>query len=162
MSSGRAVVAAVGILVVAAAADEVRRHGADDERVAAPRAGFRIDLESARSGTSVPIASMIRAFPDAAPERIAVSQVAVAPDDVVAVGLSYVPGNRASRAAIELWDGRRLLRAFRVPVGSFSRGMWFAGDGALVATIGLDGSGRVYTRAGADVDGQPYFAYETP
>ena len=65
--------------------------------------------------------------------------MAAAPDGLVAVAVSYVPGFERARAAVELWDGDRLVRSFAVPAGSFSRGLWFAGEGRAVAAIGWDG-----------------------
>jgi hypothetical protein len=160
VSSGRAAVVAVAVLVVVAGVDAVRSGAPERERTPT-RDGYRIDLASSRRHTNVPLARLLRAFPGRAPDDVAVSKVAVASDDVVAVALSYVPGDRPSRAAIELWHGRRLLNAFAVPVGSFSLGLWFAGDGDAIATIGWDERARVYDRRGTPLGGDAYFAYAT-
>jgi hypothetical protein len=160
MTSGRAVVAAVALVVLVAAVDGVRTGGSEPPR-RPPRDGFRIDLESSRNGTSVPVRRLLAAFPGHSPERVAVSKVAVAPDDVVAVGLSYVPGDRAARAAIEVWDGERLVNAFPVRVGSFSLGLWFTDGGEAIATIGWDERAHVYDRTGRPLGDNAYFAYAT-
>jgi hypothetical protein len=162
VTSSRAVVAAIALVVVVAAVDGVRNGVSDRQRSVVPaRDGFRIDLDSSRDGTSVPVQRLLRAFPGDTPDRVAVSKVAVAPDDVVAVGLSYVPGDRTSRAAIELWEGGRLASAFPVTVGSFSLGLWFTEDADVIATIGWDERAHVYDRAGRLLGDDAYFAYET-
>jgi hypothetical protein len=152
----------VGVLVLAAVVvvDAVRQRGADEPRAA--ERGLLIDIASSRQGTGIPVATLRRAFPRPEPASLAVSKVATASDGVVAVGLSHVPGRERARAAIELWDGEELVHAFAVPVGSFSLGLWFADDGAAVATIGADGSGYLYDRDGRPLEGRAYFAYETP
>jgi hypothetical protein len=157
----RLVVGAVALLAVVIAFDAVRGGGDDGER-GAPIDGFRIDLASSRDGTWHPPASLRAAFPgDVDPPSVAISKVAVAPDDVVAIAVSHVTGVEPGRAAIQLWEGDRLVRAFDVPPGSFSRGLWFAGDGKYVATIGWNGRGYLYDRDGRSVRGTAYFAYET-
>ncbi len=163
MSSTHAVVGAVALLVLVAAADAMRNRGAESRSARAPQAreGFRIDLESSRRSAPQPVRRLREAFPGRAPASLAVSKVAMAPDEVFAVALSYVPGDRASRAAIELWDGDRLVRAFRVPVGSFSLGLWFADGGNAIATIGWDERAHVYDRRGRRLGDDAYFAYET-
>jgi hypothetical protein len=167
VNSGHVVVAAVAALVVVAAADAVRNGAPAGTPTTTGETGARrgqvlVDLASSRERTSLPKARLLAAFPGLHPRQAAVSRVAVAADDVVAVALSHVPvGEGRSRAAIELWRGRELVRAFAVPVGSFSFGLWFADGGRTIATIGWDEQGRVYSRDGARVDAQPYFAYET-
>lgn len=161
MTSSRVVVTAIAALALVAAVDGVRSGGRAEP---GPRArdGFRIDLESSRAGTQIPVASLRRAFPGPPPARVAVSKVAVAPDGVVAVALAYVPGGtRTSRAAIELWDGGRLLRAFHVPLGSFSLGLWFAAGGQAITAVGWDERAHVYDREGRRLGGHAYVAYET-
>ena len=162
MNSGRVIVAVVAVLVVVAAIDALRSDGS--EAAPAPRqSGYVIDISSSRSGTWLPAETLRDAFPRPRPRSVAISKVAVAPDEVVAVALSYVPGGDArSRAAIELWDGDTFVRAFSVPSGSFSLGMWFAGEGAeAIATIGWDERGHLYDREGRSLRGNAYFAYET-
>jgi hypothetical protein len=153
----RVVVAAVVLLVLVVAIDALRDGGGDGFA----RDGYRIDLASAREGTGLPVSALREAFPGFTPDSVAISQVAVAPDDVVAVGLSHVPGNRPAQAAVELWDGERLLNAFAVDPGSFSRGLWFAGEGRAIASVGWDGRGYLYDRDGRPLRGEAYFAYET-
>ena len=163
MTSSRVVVAAVAVLLAVAAVDAIRSDGGGREEPArAERTGYRIDLQSSRDATSLPVRTLRRAFPGPTPSILAVSKVAVAPDDVAAVALSHVPGgDRRSRAAIELWDGNSLLRAFAVPPGSFSLGMWFVDGGDAIATIGWDERARLYDRDGRRLEGNAYFAYET-
>jgi hypothetical protein len=153
----RVVVAAVALLVLVVAVDALR-DGGDD---ASAHGDYRIDLMSAREGTWLPVSKLREAFPRFTPDSVAVSQVAVAPDEVVAVALSHVPGNRSAQAAVELWEGDELLSAFAVEPGSFSRGLWFAAEGRAIATIGVDGRGYLYDRDGGTIRGTAYFAYET-
>ena len=56
---------------------------------------------------------------------------------------------------------RQHLRSFSVPPGSFSRGLWFAGDDDAIATIGWDDRGYLYDLNGRPLSGTAYFAYET-
>jgi hypothetical protein len=53
------------------------------------------------------------------------------------------------------------VRSFSVPPGSFSRGLWFAGDAGAIATIGWDDRGYLYDLKGRPLSGTAYFAYET-
>jgi hypothetical protein len=154
----RLVLGAVALVVAVAAVDALR-NGQDAGE--ARYGGYRIDLESARDGTGLAVSKLRDAFPAYTPESLAVSQVAVAPDAVVAVGVSHVPGDRPAQAAVEIWDGDELLRAFAVEPGSFSRGLWFAAEGRAIATIGADGRGYLYDRDGRRISGTAYFAYET-
>jgi hypothetical protein len=157
--ANRLAVAAVAVLGLVVVADALRSRTGD----AAPPPPSRlvIDLASSRATTSHPPAMLAAAFPGRRPESLAVSKVAVAPDDLVAVGVSHVPGDRRATAAIELWAGNELVRAFRVPAGSFSRGLWFAGGGEAIATIGWNGRGYLYDRDGGALDATAYVAYET-
>ena len=160
MTANRVAVAVVVVLAAVAAADALRS-GDTGPSAGAPATGYLIDLGSSRSGTSHPASRLREAYPGAAPSSLAVSKVAVAPDEVVAVGVSHVPGDRPATAAVELWRGDELVGAFTVPAGSFSRGLWFAGKGAAIATIGWNGRGYLYDREGAPIDAVPYVAYET-
>lgn len=159
MISNRVVVAAILLLGLVAAVDAVRSDGGADDRRGDD--SFRIDLASSRDATWHPVSILRDAFPGRRPTSLAVSKVAVAPDETVAVGVSHVPGNQPAAAAIQLWDGDRLVRAFGVPAGSFARGLWFADEGRLVAAIGWDGRGYLYDRDGKPVAGTEYVAYET-
>jgi hypothetical protein len=154
----RVVVAAVVVLGVVVVLDAVRSDGPDARTTPGD---FRIDLASSRDGTWHPVAMLREAFPGRRPSSLAVSKVAVAPDETVAVGVSHVPGNQPAAAAIQLWNGDRLVTSFGVPAGSFVRGLWFANEGRLLAAIGWDGRGYLYDRSGARVAGTAYFAYET-
>ena len=159
MIRNRLVVMALAALALVAGLDAVRsdvppQPAATDERLL-------IDLASSRAGTEIAPLALRRAFPGAEPSSLAVSKVAAAPDGLVAVAVSYVPGVERARAAVELWDGDRLVRAFAVPAGSFSRGLWFAGEGRAVAAIGWDGRSYVWSRDGAQLATDAYVAYET-
>jgi hypothetical protein len=157
--ANRLAVAAVAVLGVVVLADALRSRTEDP----APSSPSRlvIDLESSRERTSHPEALLAAAFPGRQPDSLAVSKVAVARDDLVAIGVSHVPGNRRAAAAVELWEGDELVRAFRVPPGSFSRGLWFAGDGEAIATIGWNGRSYLYDRDGVAIGKTAYVAYET-
>ena len=163
MTSNRAVVAGVAILAVVALVDALRSEPPPTSRAQPARRGYLIDLESSRPGADVPRAWLRRAFPGADPATLAVSKVAVAPnDEVVAVAVSHVPGGgRRARAAIELWNGDRVVRSFAVAPGSFSLGLWFADEGRALATIGWNERGYVYDRSGHTLPQDAYFAYET-
>ena len=158
MTANRLVVAAVVVLGVVAAADAFRSRG---HEVAPPPSRLVIDLASSREETWHPQRLLTAAFPGRRPDSVAVSKVAVAPDELVAIGVSHVPGDRRATAAVELWAGDELVRAFAVPAGSFSRGLWFAGDGEAIATIGWNGRGYVWDRNGVAIDATAYVAYET-
>ena len=161
MTSNRVVVAAVAVVVAVAAVDAVRSNGRETS-ARDSRDGYRIDLASSRPGTWLPPAKLRRAFPDPDPPTIAVSKVAVAPDETAAVAVSHVAGaGNRSRAAIELWDGDTLLRSFAVPIGSFSLGMWFSDGGGEIVTIGWDERAHVYDRSGRRLGDNAYFAFET-
>jgi hypothetical protein len=154
----RLVVAALLLLGGVVVLDAIR---SDEPSERAAPGDFRIDLATSRDGTWHPVALLREAFPGRRPASLAVSKVAVAEDDLVAIGVSHVPGDLPAAAAIELWKGERLVRAFSVPAGSFARGLWFADDDRLVAAIGWDGRGYLYDRDGRPVAGTAYFAYET-
>jgi hypothetical protein len=89
-----------------------------------------------------------------------ISKTARAQDGTVAVAVSNVPGDRRPSAAIEVWRGGRLVRTFRVPAGSFARGLWFTDDGPI-ATIGWNGRGWLWSRNGRRLQRETYFAYVT-
>jgi hypothetical protein len=154
----RLVVGAIAVLALVVIWDGTRGHGTTQRQ---PIEGYRIDLASSRDGTWHPVSKLREAFPGASPTSLAISKVAVASDEVAAIGVSHVPGDRPASAAVELWHGDRLLSAFPVPVASFTRGLWFAGDGRAIATIGADGTGYLYDRHGHRLSGTAYFAYET-
>jgi hypothetical protein len=122
---------------------------------------YRIDLASSRDGSSLPVSLLLTAFPGRRPASLAVSKVASDADGTLAVGVSHVPGNTPATAAIELWRGETHLHSFSVQPGSFSRGLWFAGAGDAIATIGWDGHGYLYDRDGKPLSGTAYFSYET-
>ncbi len=159
MNWNRIVVGAIAVLALVAVYDAVQR---DDEPVSRDTSGdYRIDLASARHENPLPVSLLRAAFPGRRPASLAVSKVAVDADGMVAVGVSHVPGNRPATAAIELWQDETNLRSFSVPPGSFSRGLWFAGDDDAIATIGWDDRGYLYDRSGKPLSGDAYFAYET-
>jgi hypothetical protein len=149
-------VAALGLVVVA---DALRSPA--EEASPRPQSRLVIDLQSSRATAPQSEGLLARAFPGRRPETLAVSKVAVAPDELVAVGVSHVPGDRRAAAAVELWDGDELVRAFRVPPGSFSRGLWWAGEGEAIATIGWNGRAYLYDRDGVELRKNAYVAYET-
>ena len=159
MTANRLAVAAVAVLGLVVAVDALRSPAEQD----APQAPSRlvIDLQSSRETASQSEALLAGAFPGRRPDTLAVSKVAVAPDELVAVGVSHVPGNRRAAAAVELWDGDELVHAVRVPPGSFSRGLWWAGDGEAIATIGWNGRAYLYDRDGVELRKNAYVAYET-
>lgn len=160
MIANRLVVAGVLALALVVVADAVR-HDRPSEPSPVPANAHLIDLASSRDGTWHPVSLLRDAFPVGDPESLAVSKVAIASDGVAAIAVSHVPGDEPASAAIELWDGEELVRAFPVPAGSFSRGLWFAGNGGSIATIGWDGRGYLYDRDGGALAGTAYFAYET-
>ena len=159
MNWNRIVVAAIALLAVVVVFDAVQR---DDEPEARDPVGdYRIDLASSRDGSPLSVSLLIEAFPGRRPASLAVSKVAVDAQGTVALGVSHVPGNRPPRAAIELWRDETNLRSFSVPPGSFSRGLWFAGDDDAIATIGWDDRGYLYDLDGRPLTSTAYFAYET-
>jgi hypothetical protein len=159
MNWNRIVVAAIAVLAIVVVYDALRR---DDEPERTDAVGdYRIDLASARDGSPLPASLLLGAFPGRRPTSLAISKVAVDADGMLAIGVSHVPGNRPPAAAIELWRGETNLRSFSVPPGSFSRGLWFAGDDGAIATIGWDDRGYLYDLNGRPLNGTAYFAYET-
>lgn len=159
MNWNRIVVAGIAVLAFVVVYDAVQRDGQSVRRDSV--GDYRIDLASSRNGSSLPISLLLGAFPGSRPTSLAVSKVAAGSDGVVAVGVSHVPGNRPATAAIELWRGEEHLRSFSVPAGSFAGGLWFAGDGAAIATVGWDGRGYLYDQRGRRIHDDAYFAYET-
>lgn len=158
MNWNRIVVGAIAVLALVVVYDALQR----DEPVSRDTSGgYRIDLGSARDQSPLPVSLLRAAFPGQRPASLAVSKVAVDADGMIAVGVSHVPGNRPATAAIELWRDETNLRSFPVPPGSFSRGLWFAGDDDAIATIGWDDRGYLYDRDGRPLSGDAYFAYET-
>ena len=154
----RLIVAALVLLGAVVVLDAMRREEPEPQ---SELGDYRIDLASSHDGTWHPFPLLRDAFPGRRPASLAVSKVAVAPDETVAVGVLHVPGNQPAAAAIELWDGERLVGAFNVPAGSFSRGLWFADEGRVIAAVGWDGRGYAYDRDGERLKGTAYFAYET-
>jgi hypothetical protein len=157
MTANRIVVAAVALIALAAAFDAVR--GGESKGAQAELehpAALHIDLASA---TDEPSVAGARARSRAVFAGV-VAKSAVARDGTVALGISHIPGDRPATAAVEIWRGERLLRAFRVPPGSFARGLWFT-DAGPVATIGWNGRGWLWSRGGRRLQRDTYFAYET-
>ena len=154
----RLVVAAIVLLGAVVVVDAARR---EEPEARSELGDYRIDLASSRDGTWHPFPMLRDAFPGRRPSSLAVSKVAIAPDETVAVGVLHVPGDLPAAAAIQLWEGERLVDAFSVPAGSFSRGLWFADEGRVIAAVGWDGRGYVYDRDGKRLEGTAYFAYET-
>ncbi len=159
MNWNRIVVGAIAVLALVVVYDAVRSDGEPVRRDTS--GGYRIDLASARHESPLPVSLLRSAFPGRRPASLAVSKVAIDGEGLVAVGVSHVPGNRPPTAAIELWRDETNLRSFSVPAGSFSRGLWFAGDDGAIATIGWDDRGYLYDRDGSPLSGDAYFAYET-
>lgn len=159
MNWNRIVVAGIAVLALVVVFDSLQ--SADVPARRDSLGDYRIDLASSRDGSALPVPLLLGAYPGSRPASLAVSKVAIDADGVVAVGVSHVPGNRPATAAIELWRGEEHLRSFSVPAGSFSRGLWFAGDGAAIATVGWDGRGYLYDLRGRPIDDTAYFAYET-
>ena len=159
MNWNRIVVGAIAVLAIVVVYDALQ---GDDKTVRRNSLGdYRIDLASSRDGSPLPASMLIEAFPGRRPGSLAVSKVAVDADGMIAVAVSHGPGNRPPTAAIELWRDEMNLRSFSVPPGSFSRGLWFAGDDDAIATIGWDDRGYLYDRDGRPLSGDAYFAYET-
>jgi hypothetical protein len=152
--ANRAVVAAVALIALAAVLDAMR----SGEDVQPPpreqRSALHIDLGSATDQRLVATERVLRAF------RGVISKTARARDGVVAIGVSNVPGDERPTAAIEVWREHHLLRTFRVPPGSFARGLWFT-DAGSIATIGWNGRGWLWSREGERLQRATYFAYET-
>ena len=159
MNWNRIVVGAIAVLALVVVYDALQRDGEPVSRDTS--GGYRIDLASARHASPLPVSLLRAAFPGPRPASLAVSKVAVDADGMIAVGVSHVPGNRPATAAIELWRDETNLRSFSVPPGSFSRGLWFAGDDGAIATIGWDDRGYLYDLNGRPLSGTAYFAYET-
>jgi hypothetical protein len=153
MTANRLVVAAVALVALAAALDAVRGGDAGVEQMTPP-AALHIDLESATDEEVIARNRVFGAF-----EGV-ISKSAVARDRTVAIGVSNVPGDRPPTAAIEIWRDEQLVRTFRVPPGSFARGLWFTDDGPI-ATIGWNGRGWLWSRGGRRLQRDTYFAYET-
>jgi hypothetical protein len=156
MTANRIVVAAVALVALAAAFDAVRNDTGAQTVQPRSAAALHIDLSSA---TDDPFVAGARERSRAVFEGV-VSKSAVARDGTIALGISNVTGNRPATAAVEVWRGERLLHSFRVPAGSFSRGLWFT-DSGPIATIGWNGRGWLWTRGGRRLQRATYFAYET-
>jgi hypothetical protein len=159
MNWNRIVVGAIAVLAVVVVYDAVQR---DDEPRAQGR-GRRLPDRSCelRDGSPLPASLLLEAFPGRRPASLAISKVAVDADGMLAIGVSHVPGTVPPAAAIELWRDEKNLRSFSVPPGSFSRGLWFAGEDGAIATIGWDDRGYLYDLNGRPLNGTAYFAYET-
>jgi hypothetical protein len=159
--ANRIVVAGLVVLAVVVVADAIRSDSEPEADVPASSTALVIDLASSRDGTWHPVSLLREGYPVGEPASLAVSKVAVAGDGLAAIAVSHVPGDRPATAAIELWRDDELVRAFPVPPGSFSRGLWFAGEGEAIASIGWNGRGYLYDREGEPLEGTAYFAYET-
>jgi hypothetical protein len=153
MTANRVVVAAVALVALAAAFDAVRGSDAGVQPSARPGA-LHIDLESATDEEVIARNRVFGAF-----EGV-ISKSAVSGDGTAAIGVSNVPGDRPPTAAIEIWRNEHLVRTFRVPPGSFARGLWFT-DAGPIATIGWNGRGWLWSRHGRRLQRETYFAYET-
>ncbi|MDX6422574.1 MAG: hypothetical protein QOI67_45 [Gaiellaceae bacterium] len=158
MNWNRVVVGAIAVLALVVVYDALQSDGKPVRR--SSNDDYRIDLESSRDGSPLPVSMLRAAFPGRRPASLAVSKVAVDAHGTVALGVSHVPGNRPPRAAIELWRGEEHLRSFSVQPGSFAGGLWFTG-GDAIATIGWDERGYLYDLSGRPLSGTAYFAYET-
>ena len=92
------------------------------------------------------------AFPVPIEGPVDISQVAVAPDGTLVLGVYLFPARSDARGALEFWRGRTLESAFPVPPGTFAGGLAFNRDGSLVATFSYDGALRgVYDRSGREM-----------
>lgn len=155
MTANRLVVVAVVLVALAAALDAVRGHVPErPQQLSARPTSLHIDLESATDEDVIARNRVFGAF-----EGV-ISKRAVARDGVIAIGVSHVPGDRPPAAAVEVWRAQRLVRTFHVPPGSFARGLWFT-DTGLIATIGWNGRGWLWSRQGRRLQRDTYFAYET-
>ena len=159
MTWNRIVVAAIAVLALVVVYVALQRGDEPEGRDAV--GDYRIDLASSRDGSPLPASLLLEAFPGRRPASLAISKVAVDAEGMLAIGVSHVPGTRPPAAAIELWRDEKNLRSFSVPPGSFSRGLWFAGDDGAIATIGWDDRGYLYDLNGRPLTGTAYFAYET-
>jgi hypothetical protein len=167
----RLVLLAVVVLVAVAAADAVRPKG--EERVVSSPQSAVVTLAPVHRATSGYIAvgpltrkrvfrsgreylsadSVGSAFPSAdAGEPFDISHLATAPDGTLALAVYRFPAKEPAQAGIELWRDGRLVRAFRVPPGSFGGGLGFAGNGRFVAMLLADGHSVVlFSRDGRRV-----------
>jgi hypothetical protein len=85
-----------------------------------------------------------------------IAYVAGTADGTVALAVYKFPSDGPVRAAVELWRGRKLLRAFPVPEGIFAGGLGFAEDGRLVAGLSSDGLlVHLFTRDGRPAGREP-------
>jgi hypothetical protein len=85
-----------------------------------------------------------------------VADLAVAPDGTIAVALYEFPSAGSVHSGVELWQGDRLLASFEVAPGSFSGGIAFTDDGALLATFGrTHRETALYDRRGRQAAGVP-------
>jgi hypothetical protein len=158
----RVVLLAVVVLVAVAAADAVRpkgekRIGTPPRSAAPPEAvvhratsgyiavGPLTRKRVLRSGREyLSAASVDSAFPSGdLGEPFDISHLAAAPDGTLALAVYRFPAEEPAQAGIELWRNGRLVRAFRVPPGSFGGGLGFAANGRLVATLLADGQSVV-------------------
>jgi hypothetical protein len=155
MTANRLVVGVVALVALAATLDAVRGHSGGPAQQPRERpASLHIDLESATDEEVIARNRVFGAF------KGVISKRAVFHDGTVAIGVSHVPGNQPPTAAVEVWRAQRLVRTFRVPPGSFARGLWFT-DTGLIATIGWNGRGWLWSRQGRRLQRDTYFAYET-
>jgi hypothetical protein len=85
-----------------------------------------------------------------------IAYVASAANGTVALGIYAFPYGGPATSVVQLWRGRSLVSAFRVPSGSFAGGIGFAEGGRLVATLSADGLlVHLFTRSGQPAGRQP-------
>jgi hypothetical protein len=85
-----------------------------------------------------------------------IAYVARAANGTVALGIYAFPYGGPAISVVQLWRGRSLVNAFRVPSGSFAGGIGFAEEGRLVATLSADGLlVHLFTRSGQPAGRQP-------
>jgi hypothetical protein len=170
----RLVVPAVALLALFAGADSLRDAVGGAERAAVARpdavrvtrwlvepgrsrglvaAGtpFRTRVVRPGGGDYLGAAAIERAFPVRAAGPLDIARVAVGPDGTVVVAAHRFPLVGEYRSGLELWSGRKLVRAFLVPAGAFAGGLGFSPRGDLVATMRYDGRWTLYDRRGRRV-----------
>jgi hypothetical protein len=85
-----------------------------------------------------------------------IAYVARAANGTVALGIYAFPYGGPAAPVVQVWRGRSLVSAFRVPSGSFAGGIGFAEEGRLVATLSADGLlVHLFTRSGQPAGRQP-------
>jgi hypothetical protein len=85
-----------------------------------------------------------------------IAYVARAANGTVALAIYAFPYGGPATSVVQLWRGRSLVSAFRVPSGAFAGGIGFAEEGRLVATLSADGLlVHLFTRSGQPAGRQP-------